>query len=189
MANLKKVTSSLAEVGKITGNVVGIANSVDSLATLATPVVEHVIENRKSLITIPELYGSDFTLGLKQAKELLDHYHLESMDVKLSVQEAKEEYRNCFDSQVVDSKPKHKQKVQPGTVVVLRYVTSEVIEESQRLFEESEKQKSKLEADKILKRSEQQEKAKEVITDTMEKTKKGFSKLLNMRNKEKKIDE
>lgn len=47
MANLKKVASNIAQVGKITGDVVGIAGSVDSLATLATPVVEHVIENRK----------------------------------------------------------------------------------------------------------------------------------------------
>lgn len=189
MANLKKVASNIAQVGKITGDVVGIAGSVDSLATLATPVVEHVIENRKNLITIPELYGKDFSLGLKQAKELLSHYNLETMDVELSVKEAKEEYRNCFDFQVVDSKPKQKQKIQPGTIVVLRYVTPEVIKESLKLFEESEKQKAELESEKLLKRSEQQEKAKEAIADTIEKTKKGFSKLLNMRNKEKKNEE
>lgn len=181
MANLKKVASNIAQVGKITGDVVGIASSVDSLATLATPVVEHVIENRKNLITIPELYGKNYSLGLKQAKELLSHYNLETMDVELSVKEAKEEYRNCFDFQVVDSKPKPKQKVQPGTVIVLRYVTPEVIAESQKLFEASEKQKSEIESEKLLKRSEQQEKAKEVITDIMADAKGGLSKFLKKR--------
>ena len=73
--------------------------------------------------------------------------------------------------------------------MVLRYVTPEVIKESLKLFEESEKQKAELESEKLLKRSEQQEKAKEAIANTMEKTKKGFSKLLNMRNKEKKNEE
>ena len=179
MADLKKVASNLSSVGKIAGEVVGIADSVDSLATLATPVIEHVIETRKTLIMIPELYGDDFSMGLEQAKELLDHYGLRHMEVALNLNEAKEDYRNCFDSQVVDSKPKQKQKVQPNTVVVLRYVTSEVVEESQRLFEESEKEKEEAEAIKSAKKLEQKEKAKHSFLEFSDKAKGGIGKIFN----------
>lgn len=179
---LKKAASGLAQVGKMASDVVGIAESVNSLSTLATPVVEHVIENRKSLITIPELYSEDFSLSLEQAKELLNHYGLTTMDVELSIKDAKSEYRNCFVSQVVDSRPAQKQNVKPGTMVVLRYVTSEVIEESQRLFEEYQNIKKEMENKKALKRLEQKEKTKKMLLETVSKAKSDVNKILTRRN-------
>ena len=51
---------------------------------------------------------------------------------KLRMKEADPKYRDYEDTQVIDSNPKQGAKVKIGTTVCLRYITAEVIEESQK---------------------------------------------------------
>ena len=53
------------------------------------------------------------------------------------IKEADPKYRDYEDTQVIDSNPKQGAKVKIGTTVCLRYITAEVIEESQKIFDDS----------------------------------------------------
>ena len=57
--------------------------------------------------------------------------------------EADPKYRHCEDTQVIDSNPKKGVRVKVGTTVCLRYITAEVIEESQKIFDDSIRIKKK----------------------------------------------
>ena len=50
--------------------------------------------------------------------------------------------------EVIGTNFKLKQKVKPGTRIILKYVTAEVVEASRKLFEESEKLKAEKEQEK-----------------------------------------
>lgn len=69
---------------------------------------------------------------MEQAEELLTERGLKVSKSKLRMKEADPKYRDYEDTQVIDSNPKQGVKVKIGTTVCLRYITAEVIEESQR---------------------------------------------------------
>jgi len=97
-------------------------------------------EERDSLVEVPELISSDYHLKLDDAIRWLeeDGFRTEAVVVKPDVS-----YKDCEDLEVVATNYELKKKLKHGTRIILRYVTSDVIEASQKLFEESEKQKAK----------------------------------------------
>ena len=72
--------------------------------------------------------------------------------IKLPLQEANVKYRKCFNFQVVDSDPRPKQKIKVGNTVTVWYIPQEVIDESQRIFDEKQRQKSKVKQTKAQRR-------------------------------------
>lgn len=168
-------------------NACGIAAGITMIASvvpLVKPAIDAIreytdkmIEERRKLVVVPELYSKEYPLSVEQAVELLESCGLKSTLVKMSIADADARYRNCFDSQVIKSHPKAKQKVERGTGVLLKYITQEVIDESQRMFELDEKRKEELSLEKSVKQAEQKDKAKRVVSDVIGTVQNGFKKV------------
>ena len=174
---------------KAGGDIVGVVTAVAGLVSVATPIVNDIIEKRKDKddgndsVVIPALYDKGFPLKMEQAVELLTNYGLKAMPSMLSLREAHVKYKDCFDGQIVGSKPKSGQKARAGTTVLLRCITQEVIDESQRIFAESEKRKAAVKQEKAAKHSEQMERAKDAVLDTVGKAKSSVEKIALRRNR------
>lgn len=149
----------------------------------ARDYVDKTIEERKKLIVVPKLYSSEYRTTSEQAVEILNSLGLKVVLSPTLVADADVMYRNYIDHQVIKSEPKAKQKVEPGTTVRVLYITQEVIDESQRLFTESEKQKAELLYKKSIKRSERKEKTKQVVSDVADTVKRGIEKIPSVLHK------
>jgi hypothetical protein len=90
------------------------------------------------------------------------------------MKEADPKYRDYEDTQVIDSNPKQGVKVKIGTTVCLRYITAEVIEESQKIFDDSVRIKQEAKEQKA---AEKQERLKESVSETMDSAKSGLEKI------------
>lgn len=168
-------------------NVSGIAAGITMAASvlpLVKPAIDAVrdyadktIEERKKLVAVPELYSKEYPLTKEQAVEILDSCGLKATLVKAAISDANVQYRNCFDMQVIKSHPKAKQKVERGSSVLVKYITQEVIDESQKMYELAEKQKTEMQIAKVTKQEERKEKTKQMMTDVMSNARKGIEKI------------
>lgn len=169
---------------KTTGNIAtGIAMAA-SILPLVKPAIDAVrdyadktIEERKKLVIVPKLYSSEYRTTSEQAIEILTSLGLKAVLSPTLIADADGKYRNCINNQVIKSEPKAKQKVEPGTTVRVLYITQEVIDESQRLFDESEKQKEEQLLKKSIRRSQRKEKTKQVASGVTDAVKRRVEKL------------
>lgn len=153
------------------GNIAAGVAMAASIMPLVKPAIDAVrdyadktIEERKKLVAVPELYSKEYKLSVEQAVEILESCGLKATLVKMSTTDANIQYRHCFDSQVIKSLPKSKTKVERGTAVLVKYITQEVIDESQQMFAISEKHKEERQLEKSIKQAERKEKTKQVIS-------------------------
>lgn len=153
------------------GNIAAGVAMAASIVPLVKPAIDAVrdyadktIEERKKLVSVPELYSKEYPLSVEQAVEILESCGLKATLVKMSTADANIQYRHCFDSQVIKSLPKSKTKVERGTAVLIKYITQEVIDESQQMFDISEKRKEEQHFEKSVKRTERKEKTKQVAS-------------------------
>lgn len=172
MANTNKSPKS----GGSSGDTLGAIAIAGAVIGLAKPVVDLIgekrkerLEERKDWVTIPELCSKGAPMKLDCAVDALEKLNLKVVYSAIEIKNAHIKYKDCFDKQIVRVNCRQKKKVAPGTLVILTYVTSEIIEESQRLFDESENNKIKLALEKSEKRSEQKEKRKN-LTDSISST-------------------
>lgn len=167
-----------------------VAPMVLSALTAAPAIITAIdklldkLPNVPSKVVVPQLYDFGFPLKLDQAITMLTNAGLVAMPSEVNIQEADPEYRNCVDSEVVGSNMKPRQKVDAGSIVIVRYITQEVIDESQRLFEELEKQKAETKRTKIEKRERQVEQAQKAIADTATSAKDKIGKIFPNRKNE-----
>ena len=160
--------------------VIGAIGAVGGLITAVTPLVEKAIDNAQNKPTekmdtkviIPELYRKGFPIDLEQAEELLMERGLKFSKSKLRMKEADPKYRDYEDMQVIDSNPKQGTKVKIGTTVCLRYITAEVIEESQKIFDDSVRIKQE-----AAEKQEKKERLKESVSETIDSAKSGLGKI------------
>jgi len=141
------------------------------LAPLAKPYVDAAIkaynrinEEKKTLIEVPEIYSSDYRLKLEDAKRWLEE---DGFKVATVIAQPAIRFKDCSDLEIVYTNYKPKQKAKPGTRIILKYVTSEVIEASCRLFDESEKQKAEAKQKKAEKKAEQAIKKKQILDNAV----------------------
>lgn len=153
------------------GNIAAGVAMAASIVPLVKPAIDAVrdyadktIEERKKLVSVPELYSKEYPLSVEQAVEILESCGLKATLVKMSTADANIQYCNCFDSQVIKSLPKSKTKVERGTAVLIKYITQEVIDESQQMFDISKKRKEEQHFEKSIKRTERKEKTKQVVS-------------------------
>lgn len=172
------------------GNTAAGIAAVAAILPLVKPVVEagrdyidKAVEERKKLVSVPELYSKDYPITVEQAVEMLESCGLKATLVKTPAPDIR--YRDYFDSQVTSSNPKAKQKVERGTSVMVKYVTQDVIEQSQRLFDISEKRKIEMALEKEKRRSEQKEKAKQRMSNMLDTVKQETSKVSDAIRKKK----
>lgn len=165
--------------------VIGAIGAVGGLITAVTPLVEKAIDNTKnnptekndSKVIIPELYRKGFPIDLEQAESLLTECGLKVSKSKLRIKEADPKYKDCEDTQVIDSNPKQGSKVKEGTTVCLRYITNDVIEESQKIFEDGLRIKQELKEQKAAEKQEQKERLKECVSGIKDSAKGGLKKI------------
>ena len=172
-------------INKNISGVIGAIGAVGGLITAVTPLVEKAIDNAQNKPTekidtkviIPELYRKGFPIDLEQAEELLTERGLKVSKSKLRMKEADPKYRDYEDTQVIDSNPKQGVKVKIGTTVCLRYITAEVIEESQKIFDDSVRIKQEAKEQKAAEKQEKKERLKESVSETMDSAKSGLEKI------------
>ena len=137
------------------------------------------VEEKETLVEIPEIYSADYRLKLNDAKRWLEE---DGLKAEAIVARPKIAFKDCSHLEVVATNYKLKQKVKPGTRIILLYVTHDVIEASQKLFDESERQKAKVEqkkaekkAGKAQKRAEQSAKNKQKLDETVASVQNGLN--------------
>lgn len=175
---------------KTTNNIAtGIAMAA-SILPLVKPAIDAVrdyadktIEERKKLITVPKLYSSEYRTTSEQAVEILTSIGLKVILSPTLISDADKKYKDCINNQVIKSDPKQKRKVESGTTVRVLYITQEVIDESQRLFDEFEKQTEERLLEKSIRRSERKEKTKRVVSDVTDTVKRGVGKIPSVLHK------
>lgn len=159
--------------------IIGAIGAVGGLINAAAPLVEKAIDNTKndSKVVIPELYRKGFPIDLEQAEELLTERGLKFSKSKLRMKEADPKYRDYEDTQVIDSNPKQGTKVKIGTTVCLRYITAEVIEESQKIFDDGVRIKQEVKEQKAAEKQEQKERFRKSVSETIDSAKSGLGKI------------
>lgn len=161
-----------------------IAPSVLSALTITPAIIKAVEElidklpDMPSKVSVPQLYGLGFPLKLDQAVTMLTNAGLIAMPSELDIKEADLKYRNCVDSEVVGSNTNPKQKVDVGFTVIVRYITREVIDESQRIFDEMKRQQLEIKRVKAEKRSQRIGHVQKIAVDISDKAKNRFVKIL-----------
>lgn len=175
-------TNNTNKNNKGSTDVIGVISALAGLATAATPLVANAINNAKNKssekteekIKIPELYHKGFPIDLEQAVRMLEDCGLKSSTSKLTIKEANSRYKDCFDSQVIGSNPKQGTVVKIGSTVCLRYIPDEVIIESQKIFDELQRNKK-----------ESKERTRENLSVVAKRTKQSVTKIFKRNNKEK----
>ena len=125
-------------------------------------------EERSALVEVPELYSNDYRLKLDDARRWLEE---DGLKVEAVVVQPDIAFKDCSDFEVVATNYELKQKVKPGTRIIVKYVTSEVIEASQRLYDEIESQK----IEDNQRKAEQAAKKKENFDKTVTNVQHGIS--------------
>lgn len=177
--------------GNIGGTLGFVAGIVGDVTPLAVELIDRIPKKEElapseELIFMPELCSKKFPLKLDEAKELLDSRGLKALPIEVRFRDACVKYKDCFELQVVGSDRKPNSKLKPGDTVIVQYVTQEVIDESRRIFEETEQQKAALKQERAIKRAEQVERAKAVAGDTAAKARAAVEKIVHRDVKKKK---
>lgn len=171
MGENKKKSNSLS--GLIIGAAVPAAvNIVERAANKA--IDQH--PDKDAHVTVPELYRKGFLLELDQAIKLLEDCGLKAVSSKVTLKEAAVKYKDYSDMQVIDSNPKQGASVNPGSIVYLKYITADVIEASQKIYDDAEAEKIEKKEKKAAQKLEQQEKRKEAIKGVTDKIGKVFNR-------------
>jgi hypothetical protein len=170
MAAKKKTAGGklgLALLGTVAETITAVASPVSTIAEATAPLVKigadalsGKIEENKKLIEIPQVVFSEGYIKLDEAKREMEAAGLDFRELAARENAA---YKDCSDFDIVGTNYKDRQKVPPGTRVVLYYVTAEVIEKSKRLFEGAERLNA-----------EKKERGQQMLNDALENTKRGF---------------
>ena len=175
--------------------IAGIITAVGSVAAVVTPLVEKAIDNAGShpkekvnekateKVKVPELYHKGFPIDLEQAIKILEDCGLKASKSKLTLKEAKPQYKDCFGLQVIDSNPKQGSVVKVGSTVCLRYIPDEVVTESQRIFEETERSKIEVREKKAADKLERKERTRENVAGAVDKARQGVGKIFKRDSK------
>lgn len=157
MADSKKPSGN---VGGTIGMIIGLVSAAAPILTAALNKLPEKSDSVDILVSVPDLYTKGFPLTLEQATEKLSSEGFGVIASEMVLNDAKAKYRDCIDMQIVDSRPKSREKVKPGTTVIVRYITQDVIDESKRLFVEHERNKAEIRAQKTASRQDKIEKVK-----------------------------
>lgn len=154
-------------------------SDINKTAQTASSILKLIYDEKKNntSVSIPKLYSREYQLTIEQAFEILSNYGLKAVAVKTQLKEADIKFKNYFDNQVISTDPKAGQKVKPGDTILVKYITQEVINESQRLFEKSEAEKEQAEFNKLSKKIEQKEKRTQLLSEIINTTKTSIKKL------------
>ena len=151
------------------GNAAGVLGMAIGLLSAAAPIITTIVDkiptetNGKKeselLVAVPDICMKGFPLTVEQVNEKLLSEGFKMMASEIALKDSHPKYRQCFDHQVVGYMPKGKAK--PGTMIDVRYVTQEVIDRSQAMFDEQEKKTAELKAKRVSDRQQRVERVKD----------------------------
>lgn len=187
MPKLSNLDKTLKNINKVANHATAISAVVGLVSTAAVFVIEMVDKREKKIdiSAICSATGHPTTIG--EAKEYLEKAEVKAVYIPIKVSEADPKYRDCFEFQVVDVTPSS--KIVRGNIPQVYYVTREVIDKSQQLFEEAERQRIMTELEKQVKQSERKEKATQVAADVFDTAKQGVKKIPAVLRKKSKVEE
>ncbi|MCD7846635.1 MAG: PASTA domain-containing protein [Oscillospiraceae bacterium] len=175
--NINNTIDSVDAIARLAGAVAGALGIVVPMFVAVKDRADIVIERRRNLVQVPNLYGDDVLYNIDEAVETLSKCGLRSHLVEAKVQKADIKYCTCFDGEVILTIPSANKKVEPGTSVEVIYITQKVIDASKRLLAAQIRTQEQLEAEKSEKRAERSEKAKQVVSNAIETTRSGVAKI------------
>ncbi len=138
---------------------------VNPLADSMLKTIAKIIEDYLKLGTMPELYSKHLAMHTDQAEDILKSCDLHYVLVPMTIKNASTLYKDCFDGEVIHTTPRPHVKIQPTDIVIVSYITQEVIDRSITLYEEEKKAK----AEKMKAKQEKKE-AKKAKTERAKKT-------------------
>lgn len=147
----KSKRKGAGKVSKI-GKAISAAKTVLSVADAAEESLPKVInyladqipqaiEKQKQLVAVPDLCVDGYLLTTSQAEEQLKSKGLGVIFVEATLADADTKYREYCEGQVIGTNPKANAKVEPGSIVAVKYISQKVIDRSVQLYEEAEAHK------------------------------------------------
>lgn len=143
-----------------------IKNFID---LIFTQLKKQINESKDGFITMPKLYKTNFPLDVDYVALKMKEHGFQVLTSKCIHPDIK--FRNYINNQIIETDPKGGKKVQVGQYITLYYITQEVIDASQKIFEEKEKVKAELKEQKALMKQEHKEQRKEQISIIVDKAK------------------
>lgn len=183
----QKIGSTIQDLAVKTKDVNAIANTGVVLAgavTAVITVVDKITDHVEDRIPVPELYLKKYPLTYKQAETLLIDSGFKMLATEIKKPNVR--FKDCFEYQVVGSKPKQRHKEKPGTTVIVMYVTQDIIDASKKLFEEHERQKAEEKQQKANERIVKKEEVKQMIIERTDKAKEQIKNTVNRKRQNKK---
>ena len=162
---------------------VAIPAAIGVVAKMADKAIDKPDVNENK-IKIPDLYRKGFELELEQAIQILDDFGLKAAPSKISLKEANTKYKDYINNQVLDSNPKQGTYVNQGSIVYLKYITQDVINASQKMFDDNTQAKQDAKEKKTHEKLERKEKMKETISETMVAAKNNIGKIFKKEHKD-----
>lgn len=186
----KKKSGGLGVAMGIIGAAGAAIGVIEPLVDMAGKIVDKAHEHQKEpqndgMVKVPQLYSKEFPIALEQAIELLENCGLKYLPIAVTIKEAEPRFKDCFNHQIIFSNPRQGSSVKVGDIICLKYATDEVINESQRLFDEEQQFKEEASRKKKaakLKRAQQREQA---VVNIANKAKAGGKKIFRKSRKEK----
>ena len=161
MADKKLVTNVLSILTPVAAAaVVPVVKIVPVVTDYVIDKINEKKEADKNLVKVPDLYLKNSRMSIEEAKDAMERKGLKVILNDINKPNIK--YKDCVDLQVVKIHPKCNQKVELGSHIIIKYVTSDVIEKSKKLFDEIERKKA-----------EKKEKASRNVDTTLKIVKKG----------------
>lgn len=172
---LEVVVKNAANGIKVAGTAASVVAAISQCAKPMADFLSGLVEEYKRLSTMPELYSKDYSLTVEQAKNVLKQCGLNATFIE--AQKPLPKYRNCVDMQVVWSNPRAKRKIEAGRSIIVQYVTKNIIDQSQKMYEEELARKERLVIEKTERRAVQKETAKKVASKAANIAKSGIEKI------------
>lgn len=104
--------------------------------------VREWLEGDERHVIVPNLLDKQYPMLIETAKESVENSGLVFVPDVVQLNNIDSKYKDCCDGQVVYSNPKSGTKTIRGSQVRVVYVTSEVIKESQRVYDEEQQKKT-----------------------------------------------
>lgn len=174
MPKYSTIDTVLKEVAKVSANAseIGKLASVLSASVVST---KKIIKEKERKIDVSALLSehTGYIMTIEEANDFLEKAGIKHINVSLKPAEAKPEFRTYIDRQVTGVYPSC--KIAPEDVLTVYYITEEVIERSQQMFDELEqKQNEDLSNSQTIKK---QRSIKKNAATAIDRTKNGIKKV------------
>ena len=131
----------------------------------------------------------DFPIDIDTVVSLLRQQGFNTATAELQLKDSDKKYKDCIDNQAVEIIPRQGKKVKIGDLIRVRYITAEVINKSQKMFDDAEQELAKLKEEKMAKKLRRKERIKENVSEVIDMGRHKIGKRFTRENKQNIIEE